>query len=386
MPSPSPSTVRLDLLEKYLREDPANPNLLADACEAAIAAGQHERALTHIQAAQALALDPAAWTFRRARVCIAQRDLVQAEALLEGLRAASGDDAVISHDLAFVRFLQANFAACRQLLTPWLAKSEAPDNVIPADQVAALQVLWLRASHHMHLLDDAWSWVQARRAAGSLHAAAAGVASLIAIDGDRFQDALALSEAALAEDPGHTEALVARGSVALAQRQPAAARQWLNRALERNRDDGRTWSAIGFTSMLERDLPAAEGHFERALATMPGHIGTWHGLGWCRLQQGNRAGALEAFQRALALNHNFAESHGAIGVALILGGHTAEADQALRRAEKLDPASVAWQYGRALMNGEVSGPEHLQQLAMRLLDRPGPLGGRLIDWLKDPGK
>ena len=383
MPSPSPAVARSELLEKYLREDPTNSNLLADACEAAITAARYERALAHIQAAQALALDPAGWTFRRARLCIAQRDLMQAEALLESLRVDRGDDAVISHDLAFVKFLQRDFAACRQLLGPWLPTGEQADKLIPAEQLAALQVLWLRASHHMHLLDEAWDWVRQRRAAGSLQPAAAGVASLIAIDLDHFQDALALAEMALAEDPGHTEGLVARASVALAQRQPAAARQWLGRALERNPDDGRTWSAIGFASMLERDLPAARAHLERALRAVPGHIGTWHGLGWCRLLQGDGAGALEAFEHALALNRNFAESHGAIGVALALAGNVAEADQALRRAEKLDPGSVTWQYGRALLAGEVANPRQLQELAARLLDRPGPLGGRLSDWLKN---
>ena len=134
MPSPSAAATRSELLEKYLREDPANPNLLADACEAAITAGQYERALAHMQAAEALALDPPAWTFRRARMCIAQRDLAQAEALLERLRAERGDDAVISHDLAFVRFLQSDFAACRQLLVPWLATNELADQPLPAER------------------------------------------------------------------------------------------------------------------------------------------------------------------------------------------------------------------------------------------------------------
>jgi Tfp pilus assembly protein PilF len=48
------AAARLSLLERYLREDPANLALLADACDTAIAAGLHERAAALIEAAQQL--------------------------------------------------------------------------------------------------------------------------------------------------------------------------------------------------------------------------------------------------------------------------------------------------------------------------------------------
>ena len=133
--------------------------------------------------------------------------------------------------------------------------------------------------------------------------------------------------------------------------------------------------------MLQLDLTTASLQFKRALAAMPEHIGTWHGLGWCCLQQGDGEAAIKAFRHALTLDHNFAESHGALGVALVRGGHIHEADIALRRAQKLDASSIAWQYGRAVLAGDAADPRQLNALAFRLLDRPGPFGDPLNEWV-----
>lgn len=142
---------RLDLLEKYLEEDPGNGHLLAEACEAAIVSGQALRALGQIRTAQSLALDPVAWTFLHARACIAQKDLGQAQNLLTQLLADHGAHSVLAHDLAFVRFLQDDYVTCRELLRPWLADAGQKE-AMPPEQAAALQVLWLRASHRLRLL------------------------------------------------------------------------------------------------------------------------------------------------------------------------------------------------------------------------------------------
>lgn len=377
--SSTSSTSRLDRLEGFLREDPANPNLLADACEAALQAGQHDRALMHIRSARALGLDRRPWDFLEAQVYIAQNQLQAAQALLETLRMSRPDDPAVAHDLAYIKLLQNDFEACRILVEPWIGDAAAQ---LPVQQADALQALWLRAAHRLQLLDEAWAWAEAQAKAGRLQPAAAGVASLIAIDADHYKEALALSERALEHQPRQLEALVARATVALAQQNMQLAVQLLNRALESNPQDGRTWSALGFASMQAKNLPLAQTQLERALETMPAHVGTWLGLGWARLLQGNAGGATQAFEQALALDRNYSESHACVALVLAMRGEQAEAQKHLDLADRLDRANVFGRFVRALIAGEIRDGAQVRDLFIRLLDMPGPLDGRLSDWIR----
>lgn len=373
------ASARLDRLDGFLRQDPRNAALLADACDTAIACGAHERADGYLRMAQALA-DAGDWTFRRARLAIARRDLSAAAGLLAGLRGAGGDHPAVVHDLAYVHLLRGEFDACRRLLAPLLEEGATP----PQAERQALQVLWLRALHRLGELDAAWSWVEQQRAARALDHAAQGVASLVALDLGDFDNAKALADAALAKDATQFEALVARGCIALALGDSGEAVALLQSALRHNPQDGRVWSALGMASLHARDLPLAQQQFERAVERMPDHIGTWHGLGWVRLLRGDQAGARAAFDSAMQRDRNFAESHGAVGLLLALQGDAQGARHHLDAADKLDPHNVTAHYARALLAGELRDVQRLQALLQRLLDRPGFFGRRLRDALPEP--
>jgi len=371
---------RLERLQRYLLEDPANPVLLVDAFETALACGEHGQAEAVIEAAESRGGDRAQWMFRRARLAIARKDLALAAELLEALRRDTDDHPVVVHDLAHVCLLQGDLPRCRSLLQPWMEEPAASaQNAMPAPVHAALQVLWLRALHRLQLLDDARSWALVRDAAGTLDASARGVASLIALDLGDFTTARQWSVTALEADPEQMEALVARACVALAEEETADATLLLQRALERNPTDGRVWSALGLAALQARNLPLAQARLETAVLHLPGHVGTWHALGWARLLQEARTAALDAFRHALALDRNFAESHGAIGLLLALGGQAADAQQHLDVADRLDPHNVTARYARALLAGDVRDAESLHRVAVRLLDRPGFFGGKLGD-------
>jgi tetratricopeptide (TPR) repeat protein len=365
---------RLQRLSAYLEQDPSNAALLAEACDTAIGCSQHERAEAFIATAERLGLDAAQWMFRRARIAMARRELATAADLLREVRTLAGEHPAIAHDLAYVHLLQDDAQACREAVQPWLAAcADAPD------QLEALQLLWLRAMHRLHALDEAMEWAQARVADGTLQPRAAGAASLIALDLEAFAAAREWAELALAADPQQVEALVARGSVALATGEPAQASHLLQQALARNPDDGRIWSALGMASLQAQDLPQAQAQLEQAVRAMPGHVGTWHALGWARLLRGDREAALGAFRAALEIDRNFAETHGAIGLVLGLSGLGAESQHHLALADRLDPANVTGRYARALLAGEAGDREALARLARRLLDRRGFFGGKLSE-------
>lgn len=363
---------RLARLQRYLQQDPDNALLLGDACDAAIEAGEHGQALAYAERAERRAHDALAWAFRRARICIARRELDTARRLLEVLRDAQPSHPVFAHDLAWIDFLQGDHARCRAAVAPWLEGGQG----LSPDRLEALQVVWLRASHRLGLVGEALQWAQQQEA---LQPAAQGVASLLAIDAGDYPAALKLADAALQARPTQPEALVARATVALARGETRRATQLLVLARAGNAEDGRVGSMLGLAHLREGDLPQAQRHFEQALRTVGGHVGTWHALGWTRLLRQDLAGALEAFSDALALDRNFAESHGAVGLVLGLLGRAPEAEHHLRAAERLDRANVTGRYARALLQGEVRDARQLRALAATLLQRPGFFGGQLAD-------
>lgn len=368
----SPAETRLGRLQRYLRDDPHNGLLLADAFDEALSSGAWDSAARLAGMAEAEHLVQPAWQFRRARLCIALRDLHRAAELLEALQRTVGDSPVLSHDLAYVRLLEGDFAACRALLQPWVEGEDAtPD--------AALQVLWLRASHRLQSLDEALQWARRQHAGGVLLPQALGVASLIALDASDFERAKSWSDASLQAGLRIPEALVTAAYVALADGRTEQARRLLQGALELNPCDGRTWSVLGLASLHARDLPLAQQQFETAVQYMPEHVGTWHALGWAWLLQGERAQATAAFRQALDLDRNFAESHGAVGLLLALDGQRVEAEHHLEIADRLDATNLTARYARALLAGDARDVQSVQRLALRLLDRPGFFGGKLSD-------
>lgn len=365
------ASARLERLAGYLRQDPANASLLADACDTALACGRHDRVESYIVTAERLSLDAQEWGHRRAQLCIARGDLGQARKLLEQLRADDGGHPVVAHDLAHVCLLQGDAAQAHALLQPW-ADDGFRGAGLPQGPSGVVQSSWLRACHHLGRLQEAWDWTRRAQAAGMLQPGAAGVASLIAFDMDEPEVARALADVALAVDPEQHEALLTKGSLALATRDAAGAAHFLARALERHPGDGRAWSALGFASLLSRDLPAAREELERAVQAMPDHGQTWQALGWTRLMLDDRAGAQVAFGTALRLEAS-AEAHAAMALALVLGGDGPAAARHLDAAEALDSGEVASRMARAILAGGGKRGE-LQALVQALMAqwRPRP--------------
>ena len=357
---------RLATLQGYLAEDPHNAALLGDACDEAIASGEHAVADGLLATARQMQFDDIAWDARRARLAIARHAWDDALAQLAVLRERSGPHPAIDHDIGYVSLRQDEYARCREAIAPWLVRED-----VAAEVQSALQVLWLRATHQLGDLaavaERTAQWQQSQR----LAPAAAGVASLAALDLGDFASTRQLADIALQAGAVTPEALVARACVALNDGDHRAATGWLRQALALHPEDGRTWSALGMASLQAREPAAARTQFARATQLMPLHVGTWHGLGWSCLLLQDRSGALAAFQQALALDRNFSENHGAVGLVLLLSGRGEEAEHHLARAERLGGGNLTGRYARALQSGQLKDAAAVRELAERLLQRPG---------------
>ena len=359
---------RLVRLEGYLQSDPANVSLLADAFDTAMHVGLYDVARRFVERAERLVDElpeqRAHWQFRRASLCMATHDDLEAERLLEDLVASGETHPAIACNMAQLSYRRAAYEEVLERLQPLLDTTD--ESVI--DQV---RVLALRSWHRLGQVTQALEWFDTYvPGPGGVPAASAtvmGIASLLALDAQRMADAKTWSEIALAGDDAQMEALVARASIALADDDSPLARQLFDRALRNNENDGRTWSGVAFADLLEMQLDLAETHFRRSLQTLSTHIGTWHGLAWTCLLQHKLEQAQAAFNTALEIDRNFAESHGGVAVVAALLGNRVASEESIARALRLDPQSLAARYAQAILDGEANDPQAMATLARRLL-------------------
>ena len=376
--------MRLDQLESYLQADPDNGTLLLDAFRAALACSEWSRAAVHLSSGQALPGQSLAWALNESELWLAQSLWSQARTVLESLSGISEAPPefrlAVAHNLGFVAFQEANFAACVAQLEGFL-EADAHSVVNPVTQQ-----LWLRALHRTGELERACRWAKLAEAQGNLSPQAASIASLVAVDASDVVTAQRWANMALQYLSGQDrplEALVTKASLALATNNAADGQKFALAALQISPADGRAWSVQAFAQLLADQLLLARESFAKALAAMPGHIGTWHGQGWTQIQLGDLDAALASFEAALALDRNFAESHGGVAVVLAMQNHVEQATTHIELAERLDKSNLTGRYARSIVSGEAKDAQALQKLAQRLLgDKPAPFGGSIADVVK----
>ncbi len=375
---------KLERLERFLGEDPTNSMLLIEVFQCALQCSDWEKARAHLMDAQTRYPGDAAWVLREADFWLAKEQYDEARTVLDALALIAEPGSplgnAVAHNLAYVDFCQGDYAACIAKLQPLvLAPSQQPGET--ANEL--LQQLWLKALHQHTDLAFACEWASDAELKGQLKPAAAGIASLIAIDHGDFEAAKRWVQLAQkGQQGGSMETLVTQASLALAGRNAEAARKFASQALSVNPEDGRAWSASAFADLLGSDLETARRGFEQALLFMPQHIGTWHGQGWTQVLLHDLVAARASFESALSLDRNFAESHGGLAVVLALGKETRAAQDHIELAQRLDRSCLSSAYAQAIVAGQVYDSRAMRKLAERLLrDRKAPLAGQMSDWL-----
>jgi Tfp pilus assembly protein PilF len=352
-------------LENFLRSDPQNDTLRAEVFETSLRAGDLARAEKHLREALSAHELDWGWRLRRAHLLMARHRWLEAAGALDELRQHPDAPARLVEtatlDAAQVELQRGDAPAGIALLRPLVDShpNEAPD--------PALQVLWLRLLHHGDALQQALDWATSLTRKGHLAPAAAGVASLAALDLGDLATCRRWAEVALQQPGVHMEALVARASLALAEEDTPAAVAWLNAALQHNPGDGRARSAFAFAELQAGRLDQSRREFEIAVSQLSAHIGTWHGLGWACLLQGDLPAARKAFETALNMDRNFAESHGGLAVVQAREGKVGEATASIDRAMRLDRSCLSAHYAKALLDGTAHDVRQLQWLARQLL-------------------
>lgn len=369
------ATKRLETLRAFLARDPGNEALQIEAFDTALASGAFPVAGDLV--ARALLAKPGNpdWRHREGMLQLARGEFQAAEQTYRILVNEEPTDPVCRFNLAYAQFGAGTPAEAAQTVAPLLEDASGLADIA--------WPLWLRCQHHQTLLEEGLEAFIAAAAHRLMGAEAWGVASLMALDGERMKDAQDWSEQALRANPQQLEALITHGSLALGNQDPQEAMTAFERALAHNPRDGRTHSGTGFAFMLRGAFPQAIQAFRKALEAMPTHIGTWIGLGWCEFLAGDILAARQAYERALDLDRNFAESHGGLAVVLAGQGHEAEARKEIAVALKLDPLSLSARYAEALLSGEATNPESFQRFAHKVLAKLPAKSGRPGQTLAD---
>jgi tetratricopeptide (TPR) repeat protein len=358
---------KLGRIETYLAQDPANAELLAQAIDLSLTAGQVERAMKH--ADEALAYHPGDVFFlaRRGNVLLAAAEWKKAVDLFSQL-VQSHSDPVLEYNLAYAFFRLERYADVCALLLPLAQTADA-----------ASVTLLLKSLHHQGDVAAAVALAEAQMSRCESDAAFLSAASLACFDGGALALARRFSDEALQRDtPAPVEALVTGGSLALADSDAQTASRYFQAVLDRVPDEGRSWSGLGTASLLLQDLDGARKYLEKAVEFMPRHIGSWHLLAWCRLFARELAGAQAAFQAALALDRNFGDSHGGLAVTQALLGHRAEAQESIDRALGLDRTSLSARYAQMILDGQTEDRDRFRALALRALAGHQGLNGESL--------
>jgi tetratricopeptide (TPR) repeat protein len=130
----------------------------------------------------------------------------------------------------------------------------------------------------------------------SAEAEVATAEAALAYEDKRYDEALTLLRAALAQDPANADALYYTGLVLLAQGKPAEAAEALEKARAAAPDDLNVLYQLGVAYVTRRDYERAEAPLTRVLQAAPQTEGIGYYVGLVRYHKRDYRGALEAFR------------------------------------------------------------------------------------------
>ncbi len=343
---------RLQRLLDYLKADPDNPNLLGDAAQAAIDAGDLDTAQKLAQ--HLLAIVPSSFAGRYFASVIAMRrgDFATAADLLGRL--------IVEDDQPGIRF---NLAWSQAMLGDKQASLALLDDRTVAE-IAAAAMLKTQLLHEAARFDEALAF---GRGALERHPDDAGLNAAMATLALDLEDA-ALARTCALKAGDHPEGLAASGMIDLAEGSIDTANILFERSLATRAHNPRAWIGRGLAGLMRQDHGQAAMDLDRGAQQFGQHIGSWIAAGWGHFIAGNVAAAQERFERALAIDHTFAETHGSLAVIDIVSGREQEARRRITTALRLDRECFAAALAQVLLSS--GNPEQAKDIVDRAMNTP----------------
>lgn len=348
-----PKSKRLEMLLSYLEADPDNPNLKADAVDAALHAGEPDIALRLIGNNAETLSDPD--LNRLGLIQLERRDYGAAADAFAALIERGTEDPAVQFNLAWARAMQKDFGSALSLLDPAVTKA------VP--QAAMLEVQLL---HDAGEFDEAFRRAETHLAEHPDHPGLAAAVSVLALDVENPE--LAEQCARLAGD--HPDALTTLGTLSLGQQDIGKAVEQFDRALAMDRASPRAWVGLGLAKLISENADEAAADIDKGAELFEDHLGSWIAAGWAYLLKGDLGTARHRFERSMTIDHNFAENFGSLAVVDVLEGRLEDARQGIATGLKLDKQCFSAMMAKSLLTSAEGNPEKGQQLFRKILETP----------------
>nr|MDJ0738818.1 TonB-dependent receptor [Gammaproteobacteria bacterium] len=163
----------------------------------------------------------------------------------------------------------------------------------------------------------------------------------------RFAAAQRAIDAALAASPGDADALALGATIALAQNRRADARQLAQSAVD-SAETANALLALSYVQQADFDLRAARQTLQRAVDRYPQQALLWSRLAELQAALGDSGAALQSAQRAVAIEPGLSRTQTVLGFARLRGTDPGAAAATFDDAIALDPADPLPRLGRGL--------------------------------------
>jgi len=348
-------------LTAFLKQDPNNLPLLADAAAAALDESQPSAAADLV--ARYASLSPLPPTVRNIAGLAALNlgRFSEAARIFEDLLADAPGDPVLRFNLAWARAVLDDHAGAEALI------DDAVVQVVP--KAAALKV---RSLHRLSRLEDALAFGLGFSERNPDDRVMLGVISLVALDAHEYDLARSYAERA---GPDNSEGLATLGMLHLAEHRPAEALPLFDASLSLQPGFGRSQLGRGLAKLALGEPSEAAMALDAGAATFGDHLGTWIATGWAAFVAGDLVRARERFETALRLDDTFSECHGSLAAMDVFDGDLETAERRIEVAFRLDQRCFSASLAKSLMlaaGGDNAGAERVWEIALNTpLDATG---------------
>jgi len=194
--------------------------------------------------------------------------------------------------------------------------------------------------HRAGRLDDAAAIYQRLLTDNPDHADAAHLLGLVRFRSNDFDSAIRLIQSAVERDPDNRIYHANLGNVLKDAGRLTDAIAAYRRALELNPGDAAIHNNLGYVLQVRGIIDEGIGHYRKAINLRPDNYRSHYNLGNALFLTGKSEEAIAAFREAARLNPRFADTWDHLGTALQRLGRAAEAEACFRRWTEIDPDSA----------------------------------------------
>ena len=194
--------------------------------------------------------------------------------------------------------------------------------------------------HRAGRLDDAAAIYQQLLTDNPDHADAAHLLGLVRFRSNDFDSAIRLIQGAVERDPDNPIYHANLGNVFKDAGRPSDAIAAYRHALELNPGDAAIHNNLGYVLQVSGMIEEGIGHYRKAIELRPDNYRAHYNLGNALFLTGENGPAVAAFREAARLNPRFVDTWDHLGTALQRLGRAAEAEACFRRWIEIAPDSA----------------------------------------------